>query len=69
MAGVICLAGASAIWKAQALAADSASGKAAEQEIGNPANATCLACHGNEGFAMPGPDGQMRQLHVVQDKF
>jgi cytochrome b subunit of formate dehydrogenase len=32
-------------------------------------NAMCLGCHGNEGFAMPGPDGQPRQLHVVKDKF
>ncbi len=69
MAGVVCLAGASVIWQVQAMAADPAGGKAAEQEIGNPANATCLACHGNEGFAMPGADGQMRQLHVVKDKF
>ena len=69
MAGVICLAAASVIWQERAIAADSTSGKAAEQEIGNPANATCLACHGNEGFAMPGADGQMRQLHVVKDRF
>ena len=29
-------------------------------------NATCLGCHGNEGFAMPGPDGRPRPLHVVR---
>ncbi|MGE0467665.1 MAG: cytochrome C [Steroidobacteraceae bacterium] len=34
-----------------------------------PENAMCLACHGNEGFAMPGADGQMRPLHVIPDKF
>src|ERR1035437_1921372 len=69
IAGVICLAGASVLWQEQAKAADAASSKATEKETGNPANATCLACHGNEGFAMPGADGQMRQLHVVKDRF
>ena len=32
-------------------------------------NATCLGCHGNEGFSMPGPDGKPRPLHVVKEKF
>jgi len=32
-------------------------------------NATCLGCHGNDGFAMPGPDGRPRPLHVVKEKF
>ena len=32
-------------------------------------NSVCLACHGNEGFAVPGPDGQMRSLHVIREKF
>jgi cytochrome c551/c552/cytochrome b subunit of formate dehydrogenase len=32
-------------------------------------NATCLGCHGNEGFAMPGPDGKPRPLHVTKEKF
>ncbi|HEU0225105.1 MAG TPA: hypothetical protein VFR29_06685 [Steroidobacteraceae bacterium] len=32
-------------------------------------NSLCLACHGMEGFAMPGADGQPRSLHVVPDKF
>jgi cytochrome b subunit of formate dehydrogenase len=32
-------------------------------------NATCLACHGNEGFAMPAPDGKPRELHVAGDRF
>ena len=32
-------------------------------------NATCLGCHGNEGFSMPGPDGRPRPLHVVKEKF
>ena len=31
--------------------------------------AICLGCHGNEGFAMPGPDGKPRPLHVVPDRF
>jgi cytochrome c551/c552/cytochrome b subunit of formate dehydrogenase len=32
-------------------------------------NATCLGCHGNEGFGLPGADGKMRSLHVRQEKF
>ncbi len=32
-------------------------------------NSLCLGCHGIEGFAMPGADGQMRPLHVIKDKF
>lgn len=32
-------------------------------------NATCLGCHGQEGFSVPGPDGKPRDLHVVQEKF
>ena len=31
--------------------------------------AICLGCHGNEGFAMPGPDGKPRPLYVVPDRF
>ncbi|MCJ7557893.1 MAG: cytochrome C, partial [Gammaproteobacteria bacterium] len=69
MAGVICLAGASVIWPAQARAADTASAQAPEKEIGNPENETCLGCHGSEGFTMPGPDGAPRDLHVIKDKF
>ena len=34
-----------------------------------PDNSVCLACHGTEGFAMPGADGQIRDLHVIPDKF
>jgi cytochrome b subunit of formate dehydrogenase len=36
---------------------------------GGADNSLCLACHGNEGFAVPGADGQMRPLHVIRDKF
>ena len=32
-------------------------------------NATCLACHGNPGFAVKQPDGTMRPLSVDTDKF
>lgn len=34
-----------------------------------PTNEQCLGCHGAEGFGVPGPDGQMRSLHVVREKF
>jgi cytochrome b subunit of formate dehydrogenase len=65
MAGIICLAGASVILPTPANAADAAAAK----EAGNPENEVCLGCHGNEGFAMPGADGQTRDLHVIKDKF
>jgi cytochrome b subunit of formate dehydrogenase len=32
-------------------------------------NATCVGCHGVEGFAMPGADGKARPLHVTRDRF
>jgi len=32
-------------------------------------NATCLGCHGNEGFSVPGPDGKPRALHVRTERF
>jgi cytochrome b subunit of formate dehydrogenase len=32
-------------------------------------NATCLSCHGQPDFAMPGADGQMRSLYVAADHF
>jgi cytochrome b subunit of formate dehydrogenase len=32
-------------------------------------NATCLGCHGEPGFAMPGANGQMRSLFVASDHF
>ena len=32
-------------------------------------NETCLGCHGNEGFSVPGADGKPRQLHVLGDRF
>ncbi|HUL92977.1 MAG TPA: cytochrome C [Burkholderiales bacterium] len=59
-AGALCLA-APILWQAQA--------EAAEEAAENPGNAVCIACHGNEGFAAPGADGQMRKLEVVKDKF
>ena len=66
IASVICLAGTPIIGQAQLYAA---AAKAAEKVVQNPGNEACLGCHGNEGFAMPAPDGKMRQLHVVPDKF
>ena len=32
-------------------------------------NATCLGCHGNEGFSIPGADGKPRSLFVKPDRF
>ncbi len=55
-AGVICLA------VSQVLALPAAADE-------GPDNSICLACHGTEGFSMPGADGQMRDLHVIPEKF
>jgi len=70
-AGLVVLAGMSAIWPGQAMAAKATEAKAEAKakEVGNPENAVCLGCHGNEGFTMPGPDGKPRDLHIIQDKF
>ncbi|MDH3317929.1 MAG: cytochrome C [Gammaproteobacteria bacterium] len=57
------------ILTAQAPSAKSAEPVAAEPAAVKPDNATCLGCHGNEGFAMPGADGKMRSLHVRQENF
>jgi cytochrome c551/c552/thiosulfate reductase cytochrome b subunit len=51
------------------LTAQAASAKGAEPAAAKPDNAACLACHGNEGFAMPGADGKMRSLHVRKENF
>lgn len=32
-------------------------------------NEICLGCHGNETFAMPRADGQIRSLYVAKEKF
>jgi cytochrome b subunit of formate dehydrogenase len=70
MLGAIYLAGAPTVWQEQAHAADAAFGAtAAETQVGNPANDTCLGCHGNQGFAARAADGQTRQLYVISDKF
>ena len=55
LAGLVCLAGAPAA--------------AFAQPADKMPNEVCLSCHGNEGFGMPGPDGKMRALHVVKDRF
>ena len=34
-----------------------------------PANATCLGCHSIKNFAVPTPNGEMRQLHVSRGDF
>jgi len=42
---------------------------AQSQQADKPDSATCLGCHGVDGFTIPGPDGKPRDLHVDQDKF
>jgi cytochrome c551/c552/cytochrome b subunit of formate dehydrogenase len=51
------------------LAAPAVPGKAAKPAAATLDNASCLGCHGNEGFSVTGPDGRPRPLHVVQEKF
>jgi cytochrome b subunit of formate dehydrogenase len=41
----------------------------AQQAAAAPNNAMCLGCHGNPGFAMPAPNGELRQLHVPAEAF
>jgi cytochrome b subunit of formate dehydrogenase len=41
----------------------------AETAAEAPDNELCLACHGVEGFAAAGPDGEMRELHILPEKF
>jgi cytochrome b subunit of formate dehydrogenase len=69
MAGIVFLAGVLAGGSGEARAAPAAEGKPAEQAAPQFDNAVCQGCHGIEGFAMPGPDGQMRPLHVASDRF
>jgi len=66
IAGFMCVAGAPVAWGAETEAASAQAAAPAAEKIDN---AVCLGCHGNEGFAMPGPDGKMRSLHVIPDKF
>lgn len=61
MLALLCLAGASILWQAQAQAAD--------PQAGNPANETCLRCHAKQDIAAQAADGQTRQLKVISDKF
>ena len=76
IASVICLAGALLLWPAENRAAEPATataGQAADIKTEPPAppidNQTCLGCHGNKEFGVPGADGTMRHLYVKADKF
>ncbi|MFY9314829.1 MAG: cytochrome C [Burkholderiales bacterium] len=54
------------------LAAATVRAQVPEKPNADPAmmdSATCLGCHGNEGFSVPGADGKPRELHVIADKF
>ncbi|HSG77912.1 MAG TPA: cytochrome C [Burkholderiales bacterium] len=54
---------------AAAKAAEPAVATAAQPAAAALDNATCLGCHGIDGFSMPDADGKPRNLHVVQEKF
>ncbi len=63
-------AAASMVGWAPVHAADSTAGAtAAGQQVGNPANDTCLTCHGDPSFAAPSADGKLSALYVIKDKF
>ena len=66
IAGVVWLAGAPVIRAAQDRGA---SGKEAVQAPEPIPSAACLSCHRKEGFAVEGPDGKRRPLHVSKDRF
>lgn len=66
--GLAALIATGAVWLASPVPACAQQGDPA-QAAPPPENVMCLACHGNEGFAMPGADGQMRPLHVIREKF
>jgi len=68
-AGVLSM-GAVPVLLAPALGSAAAAGsEAAAQPAEAPENDVCLGCHGNEGFAMPTPEGQQRPLYVKPDRF
>lgn len=69
LAGALCLAPLVVAWEGEALAEDTVGAKTAAQGAEKPDNATCLACHGIQGFAAPNAAGEMRSLHVMGDKF
>jgi len=66
---VLCVAVAPALAQTAAKDAAPASAAAAPQATEKPDSATCLACHGNEGFSATAADGKPRPLHVASDKF
>ncbi len=66
----VCLAGSSIAWQDQAHAASAdETATTAEPEPLSLTNNTCLGCHGNQNFTTPGPDGELRHLNVIRDKF
>ena len=76
LAGMPCMSQAQAMAKdaKAAKAADTKAAPAAAAKVSDPAAekpdaATCLGCHGNKGFEVPGTNGKPRQLHVNADKF
>jgi cytochrome b subunit of formate dehydrogenase len=64
LAGAACLAGVPGLSTPGVAPAAAAEVQASGQADEPPANQVCLACHGTEGFQMPGPDGKMRSLFV-----
>jgi len=51
------------------LAAQPAPARAAASGAAKLDSATCLGCHGSEGFSVPGANGKPRSLHVQKDRF
>jgi len=63
------LGGVSGPAAAQAPDAGAPAGQAASPPAAKIPREVCLGCHGNAGFALPGPDGKMRSLYVNTEKF
>jgi cytochrome b subunit of formate dehydrogenase len=69
LAGVLWLGPAPTKWTRTALAADAPPGGNPAQTAEKLDTATCLVCHGIQGFQAENAAGQMRSLHVAKDKF
>jgi cytochrome b subunit of formate dehydrogenase len=67
--GVLAVGGVSGPGAAQAIDSGASADQPAAQTAPKIPSEVCLTCHGNEGFAVEGPDGNMRSLFVDVEKF
>ncbi len=69
MFGILVAGGVSSPGEAQAVNTDASAGQSTSQTAEKIPSEVCLGCHGSEGFGVPGPDGKMRSLFVIKEKF